>query len=168
MYSNLEYLGSAEGYVEDILDIIDRIKIFADFSVDEVMAMCRYMQCYAAPRDCLLMEDEAEGNFLMLVLSGSVRVEKYMPGGGIQVIGEVKVGGSLGELSLIDGRSRVANCYTNTPTDVAVLTRDALDHIFAHHPRLGNKFLLALLGEMTMRLRETFVNFMPGVSGAPI
>lgn len=161
IYPNLECLGSADRYIEDIVEIIDHIKLFEDFSLDELNVLCHHMTCYAAPRDCILLEEGADGDFLLLILSGSVNVSKLNSRQETKVIAEANVGDTLGELSLIDGRPRFASCQTNTPTDFAVLTRDSLNEILVHHPRLGNKILLILLQLMTVRLRESCDRFLP-------
>ncbi|MGB2832641.1 MAG: cyclic nucleotide-binding domain-containing protein [Methylotenera sp.] len=168
IYFDLEFLGSAEKYVENIMGVIEHIKLFEDFALDEIKSLCFYMDCYRAPADYTLLEEGADGDYLMLVLSGSVRVEKLIFRQGIRTIANVGVGDSLGEMSLIDGRPRFASCSTNEPTDFAVLTHDALNEILVHHPRLGNKFLLVLLQLMAARLRDTCDRFLPGVNGAII
>jgi CRP-like cAMP-binding protein len=142
------------------VEIINHIGLFEDFNLDELNVLCHYMNCYAASRNCTLLEEGADGDFLLLILSGSVSVSKLISPQETKVIAEAKIGDTLGELSLIDGRPRFASCHTNTPTDFAVLTRESLNEILVHHPRLGNKFLLVLLQRMAVRLRETCDRFL--------
>jgi CRP-like cAMP-binding protein len=163
MYADIEYLGNAEGFLDDILENIDEIKLFEGFNTDEIKVLSHHMQCYAAPRDYSLIEEGGEGNFLLLVLTGSVNIVKIVPGHGVKQIAEVGTGVTLGELSLIDGRPRFATCITSAPTDFAVLTRDSLNELLIHYPRLANKFLLVLLKIMTIRMRETSDRFLPFV-----
>ncbi len=163
IYPNLECLGSADRYIDDIVEIIDHIKLFEDFSTDELNVLCHHMRCYAAPRDCTLLEEGVDGDFLLLILSGSVNVTKLTLKHEIKVIAEANAGDTLGEMSLIDGRPRFASCRTNTPADFAMLTRDSLNEILVHHPRLGNKILLVLLQLMSVRLRESCDRFLPSV-----
>jgi len=161
IYADIECFGNAEGFLDDILENIADIKLFEGFDSDEVKVLSHHMQCYAAPRDYSLIEEGEEGNFLLLVLTGSVIVVKALAGHGVKKIAEVGVGVTLGELSLIDGRPRFATCITSTPTDFAVLTRDSLNELLIHYPRLANKFLLVLLKIMTVRMRETSDRFLP-------
>ena len=168
-YSDIKFLGNAEGFLDDILENIDDFKLFEGFDPNEVKVLSQFMQCYAAPRDCTLLEEGCDGDFLLLVLTGSVIVVKIVPGYGVNQIAKVGPGASLGDLSLIDGRTRFATCITSAPTDFAVLTRDALNEILILYPRLANKFLLVLLQIMTVRMRETSDSFLPIVySSAPI
>ena len=84
------------------------------------------MQCYAAPRDYTLLEEQGDGDFVLLVLTGKVGLVKVVLRHSVKQIAEVGAGASLGELSLIDGRPRFASCITMEPTDFAVLTRHSL------------------------------------------
>jgi len=48
LYPNLECLGSANLYIEDIVAIIDRIKLFENLSFDRLLnVLCRYINCHA-------------------------------------------------------------------------------------------------------------------------
>jgi CRP/FNR family cyclic AMP-dependent transcriptional regulator len=64
-------------------------------------------------------------------------------------------GSSLGEMSLIDGERRFANCIATEPTDFAVFTRADLNEMLLRHPRLANKFLIKLMQILVGRLRTT-------------
>lgn len=163
MYLDIESLGNAEGFLDDIMESLDCIKLFEGFNSDELKVLCHFMHCYAAPRDYVLIEEGSHGDFLLLILTGTVRVIKTASVHGVKEIAEVGAGTSLGELSLIDGRPRFAACITSVPTDFAVLTRDALNELLIHYPRLANKFLLVLLQMMTLRMRETSDKILPYV-----
>ncbi|HEY3301822.1 MAG TPA: cyclic nucleotide-binding domain-containing protein [Methylophilaceae bacterium] len=168
MYSDIENLGMADKFVDDILEIINHIKLFEGFSVDEVRVLCHYMQCYAAPRGYSLLREGVEGDYLLLLLSGGVEVRKRVSDTEDKIIAEIGIGATLGEMSMIDGDIRFASCITTVPTDFAVFTRDALNDILVQMPRLGNKFLLVLLQLMTYRLRDTCDRLLPGAYGATV
>lgn len=168
MYPNIECLGSATEFFDEILANIEHIKLFEDFTEDELKVLCHYMTCYAAPRDYALIEEGDTGDFLLIVLTGEVSVMKMVTANGPQLIRDVGVGASPGELSLIDNRPRYATCITKEPCDFAVLKRDALNEILVHYPRLANKFLLILLQTLTVRMRETSDRFLPIVFSAAL
>lgn len=154
IYGDLEDLGRAEGYLDEILEIIDRIRLFDDLALDEIRVLCRHMRCYAAPRNYALLEAGAGGGYLLLVLTGTAEVRRQRPGLDDDNIEAIAAGAALGEASLVDGQPCGVSCIATVPTDFAVLTRDALNHILLQAPRLGNKLLLALLQLMSARLRR--------------
>ena len=165
MYSDLMYLGGADKYVEEILEIINSIKLFGDFTTDEIRYLCTYMQCYAAPRDYALLTEGDDGDFLLLILSGGVDVFKNIPPHGQQMVAQLGVGATIGEMSLIDGYPRFATCTTSQPTDFAVFTRENLHGLLVNMPKLGNKILIKLLQVMTERFRETSDRYLPCAFG---
>lgn len=168
LYADLEFLGSAEKYVENIQGVIEHVKLFEDFSFDEIKMLSFYMRCYRAPANYTLLEEGSDGDYLVLLLSGTVRVDKLVFRQGVTQIAEVKIGDVLGEMSLIDGRPRFASCVTTENVDFAVLTHESLNEVLVHHSRLGNKFLLVLLQLMAHRLRETSNRFLSGGLGVVV
>ncbi len=163
-YPQLQNLGSASLYFDEIIGVIEHVKLFEDFSNEEIEALCRYMICYAAPTGFRLLVEGDEGDCLLLILTGKVVVLKQSESGGSRRIAVATPGMTLGEMSLVDGESRFASCDTLTPTDFAVLNRASLNAILVQMPRLGNKLLLVLLQLMTTRLRDTSAMLLPKIS----
>jgi CRP-like cAMP-binding protein len=160
LFPSLDYLGDASGYVDEILEIIDKLPLFESLKADEISTLCGYMHCFAAPRKTVLLKEGDQGDFLLLVLTGKVRIEKQTEGGEY-VYATVGPGANLGEMSMLDGEPRFATCIATEPTDFAVLSRVDLNEILVMHPRLGNKFLLVLLQVMTHRLRAANISLLP-------
>jgi CRP/FNR family cyclic AMP-dependent transcriptional regulator len=163
-YASMEYLGPASGYVAEILEIIDRIVLFEEFSVNEIEALCGYMHCFGAPRGVCLLNEEDQGDYLLLIFTGSVVVSRRAGSdAGARVLATVGPGASLGEMSMIDGEARFASCVTARPTDFAALSRHDLNQMLVERPRLGSKFLLMLLQLMTRRLRQAQTRLLPHI-----
>ncbi len=159
--ADLEYLGAAARFIDDILGIIDRIPLFGGFSRPEVERLTAYMECYGAPRGTRLLTEGEEGDFLLLILTGSVDVVKHLAGHGDKLVATVGPGDTIGEMSLVDGKQRNASCVTREPTDVAVLRRGALNEMLRREPMLAARLLLVLLEEMTRRIRESNARLLP-------
>jgi CRP/FNR family cyclic AMP-dependent transcriptional regulator len=155
LYGELEYLGAASGYIDDVYTVLSKGPLFEHFSLKEIEALCQYMHCFAASRDRVLLSEDVEGDYLLIVLTGQVSVRKLNPRGEAVSITTVGPGTSLGEMSLIDGERRFASCVTVEPTDFAVLTRADLNEILLTHPRLANKLLIKLMQILVGRLRDT-------------
>lgn len=155
LYGDLDYLGVASGYIDEVYAVISKGPLFEHFSVKEIEGLCQYMHCFAAPRGSVLLSEGVEGDYLLIVLSGQVSVRKLNSRGETVDITTVGPGVSLGEMSLIDGERRFASCITLDPTDFAVMTRDNLNEILLTHPRLANKLLIKLMQILVSRLRDT-------------
>ncbi len=168
LFPELENLGAATGFIDDIFTIIEQIPLFGEFNLVEVEQLSAYMECFAAPGNVTLLEEGKEGDFLLLVLTGSVDVYKAMPGQGNKLMATVGPGAILGEMSLVDGQKRNASCVTREPTDFAVLRRGPLNVLLGRSPALGARFLLVLLTEMTRRLREANQRLLPFIAPATV
>lgn len=155
LYDNLDYLGAASRYAEEVFEVISRGPLFEEFSHQEVEALCQFMHCFAAPRDTALLKEGDNGDYLLIILSGEVDVRKQNPQGQTVSIATVSPGASLGEMSLLDGENRFASCVTLQPTDFAVMTRSDLNEILITYPRLANKLLIRIMQILVARLRET-------------
>lgn len=155
LYADLDYLGAASGYIDEVYAVISKGPLFEHFSLKEIEALCQYMHCFAAPRGSVLLNEGVEGDYLLIVLSGQVSVMKRNPRGEDVSITSVGPGMSLGEMSLIDGERRFASCITLEPTDFAVMTRADLNEILLTHPRLANKLFIKLMQILVGRLRDT-------------
>lgn len=153
--SSVQALGKATQFAEDIQEIINQAPFFDALETSEIKDLCEFMDCYTIRRGALLIREGDAGDFLLIILTGTVNVVKDREDGGRRVIATVGPGATVGEMAIIDNGIRFASCIANEEVDFAVLDRDALNAILHEHPRLGNKLLLMLLALMTKRLRET-------------
>ncbi len=171
LFPSFEYLGIARRYVEDIFKILDQIHLFDDLNRTEVEVLCSFMPCFGAPRGATLIAEGSAGDFLLIILTGLVRVVKRVEDGcseAVATVAHLGPGASVGEMSMIDGHLRFATCEAVEPTDFAVLSRKSLQDILDNMPRLGNKLLLLLLQMMAQRLRDTSTTLLPHVTGVSV
>jgi CRP/FNR family cyclic AMP-dependent transcriptional regulator len=155
LYQDLEYLGNASTFIDEVLETTRQAEVFDPFYPNEIEILCQFMHCFAAPDNTVLLQEGEEGDHLIIILSGRVAVRKIDVMGKTTSIAVVGPGDILGEMSLIDGEHRFASCIAVEPTRFAVLSRMDLTEITALHPRLANKFLFMLLQIMVDRLRDT-------------
>ena len=168
LFPSLEDLGSATRYVGEIAEIVEHAPIFDDLTLPEVESLCGFMHCFGAPREVTLIAEGSQGDFLLIILTGSVKVVKQAGAGTLATVATVGPGASLGEMSMIDGEPRFASCITVEPTDFAVLSRQDLNEVLLSMPRLGNKLLLLLLQMMASRLRDMSNSLLPHIAGTSV
>ncbi|MCG3188382.1 MAG: hypothetical protein LKCHEGNO_00367 [Burkholderiaceae bacterium] len=106
-----------------------------------------------APDREVIAQDE-QGAYLLIVLEGTIAVDRLQPWGGRARLGEARVGDLLGEMSLLDAGTRFSSCRTLTPCVVAVLQAHALDRMMTDDPRLAAVLLAALARRLSLRLRQ--------------
>ena len=164
----MECLGSAAGFVDEIHDIVKSMALFEGFNRNECEVLCEYMDCYGAPSKTTILQEGVQGDFLVIILTGQIKVEKASDKIVNAEVARLGPGGVLGEMSLFDGQPRFASCITTLPTDFAVLSRESINDLLVDHPRLCNKLLLILLQVMAERLRVTTKRMLPHIAGVSI
>ena len=162
-FEKFEDLGDATPFVERILEIIEHIQVFEDFDRHEIEALARYMRCYRAPAGVEVIVEDEPGDFMVLLIDGSMEIVKKDFRGLPARIADANPGKTLGEMSVIDGEPRFASCLTLSEVVFAVLDRDHLSRVIADEPGLGVKLLMQLLMLLNQRLRNVSVQLMKSV-----
>ncbi|MBI4809862.1 MAG: cyclic nucleotide-binding domain-containing protein, partial [Ignavibacteriales bacterium] len=103
----------------------------------------------------IVFEDGDNGNCLYLVISGGVKISKYMRTGEEIVLGILHVGDFFGELDLIDRRKRSARATAIGRCTLVRLGRKAFDLLISSSPA----FALNLLHMVTLRLRSNNLTY---------
>lgn len=153
-FTALQALGNAAAQVERIMANLEHIRLFEDFSREEIELLAQFMRCYRADIGVEILREGEPGDCMLLLIEGSVEIIKRGYQGLPQRLAIVGPGRTLGEMSLIDGEPRFATCITLAPTLFAVLDRAALTRLVAEQPKVGVKILMELLMLLNQRLRS--------------
>ena len=152
-FRKLQNLGDATPHVERILEVIQHIDLFEDFDRGEIERLAGYMTCYRAPAGSEIIREADPGDFMLLLIEGTVEIMRKDTSGVPARIGNAGPGKTLGEMSLIDGEPRFASCIATSELVFAVLDRVRLTHLIADEPKIGVKILMELLMLLNQRLR---------------
>jgi len=120
----------------------------------ELKHLTEYLTFVALTPDSEVIAQDEQGDYLLIVLEGTIAVDRVQPWGGRARLGEARVGDLLGEMSLLDAGTRFSSCRTLTPCVVAVLEAHALDRMMKDDPRLAAVLLAALARRLSLRLRQ--------------
>lgn len=159
-------LGDAVPFVARIREIIEHIQLFEDFEQSDVLSLARHMVCFRAPAGCEIIRESEQGDFMLLLLEGSIEIVKLDGKGIPQRIGIAGPGKTLGEMSLVDGEPRFASCIAMEEVTFALLDREGLGRILVHEPQLGIKILMELLLLLNQRLRSVSGRLMQTLDGS--
>jgi CRP-like cAMP-binding protein len=99
-------------------------------------------------------EQSVGRDYMLLVVQGDVLVETQSNGDATAVVNVLSAGQLIGELSVIDGEPRSANCTAQTEVDVALLSRKDLERMMSSQPSLGAQFCLAIAKKIADKLRH--------------
>ena len=105
-----------------------------------------------AGRD-VISQDEL-GDYMVIILEGTLSVDRAQPWGGKLRLAEAHAGDMLGEMSLLDAGARFSSCMSLTPCTLAVVDAQRLDEMVTREPRLGVALLASLSRRLSLRLRQ--------------
>ncbi|HWP19056.1 MAG TPA: cyclic nucleotide-binding domain-containing protein [Burkholderiaceae bacterium] len=120
----------------------------------ELDRMSQYLDFVEVPANKEVIGQDEQGDYMLIVLAGTVAVDRVQPWGGRARLAEARPGDMLGEMSLLDAGARFSACTTLTPCVLAVLDAEALDRMIMKEPRLGLALLASLARRLSLRLRQ--------------
>jgi CRP/FNR family cyclic AMP-dependent transcriptional regulator len=126
----------------------------ASLSRDELERMSQYLEFVEVPADKQVIGQDEQGDYMLIVLEGSISVDRIHAWGARARLAEARPGDILGEMSLLDAGSRFSACTTITPCVLAVVDAHGLDLMITHEPRLGLALLASLARRLSLRLRQ--------------
>lgn len=125
-------------------------------TADEARVVVGYMRVvtYAKGATLLREGDGRDASEMLLLLDGEVSVDAGTgsAAGGV-TIASLGPGSVLGEVALLDGLPRSAQCTALSPVRAAGLTRVSLQAMLDQQPRVAAKLMIALSQRITERLR---------------
>jgi CRP/FNR family transcriptional regulator, cyclic AMP receptor protein len=121
---------------------------------DELMRMAQYLEFVQVPAAQEVISQDELGDYMIIVLDGTLSVDRGHSWGGKTRLAEAHAGDMLGEMSLLDAGARFSSCATLTPCLLAVVEAKRLDEMIAQEPRLGVALLASLSRRLSLRLRQ--------------
>ncbi|WP_281915183.1 cyclic nucleotide-binding domain-containing protein [Caldimonas thermodepolymerans] len=121
---------------------------------DELERMAQYLEFVEVPAGKEVIGQDEQGDYMLIVLDGTIAVDRVQPWGGRARLAEAHAGDMLGEMSLLDAGSRFSACTTVTPCVLAVVDAQGLDRMIMQEPRLGLALLASLARRLSLRLRQ--------------
>ncbi len=143
--------------------LLQEASLLHDFKPEEAEILGHAMLLVRAqPGQVLIAEDDA-GDWMFLLLSGTLDVVKRKVDADWQSTGPehvtrlavLKAGAAVGEMSMLDGEPRYASCIAISEVEAAVLTRSAVAQLINDQPAVGAKLLVKITQMLAQRLRNT-------------
>lgn len=105
----------------------------------------------AGNRD-VIRQDEY-GNFMIVLLKGTIAVDRVQPWGERLRLAETRAGEILGEMSLLDSGIRFSTCSSLDECELAVLSAEGMDEMMDADPKLAASLIALLARKLSLRLR---------------
>jgi len=151
----LELLGRCDDLTHRFAQWKHDAMLLEDLSQAEVDTLGGFMPLvHARAQQPLIVEGEV-GDWMLLLLGGTVDVTKRSESGVVSRLAVIKAGASVGEMSMMDGAPRYASCVALEEVHAGLLTREAIKLLIRDHPAIGAKLLVKLTQMLAQRLRNT-------------
>ena len=140
--------------VERLAHVASLLPQLSQLGPEALAVFGNYLEYVQVEAGRQVIGQDEQGDFLLIVLDGTVAVERVQPWGAKARLGESRAGDVLGEMSLLDAGARFSACTTLTPAKFAVLGAAALDRMMQHEPRMAAALLAWLARRLSLRLRQ--------------
>jgi hypothetical protein len=138
----------------DTAQFLARTPLFANHSAHECSVLAQFLEQTTLQSGSVLFKQGDFGDALYVVKSGSLEIYKNDVFGSVRVA-EVRPGGLVGEMALVENKPRSANVRASEDTRLLVLSRASYADLKKAHPQVATKFQDELLLLLSARLRQT-------------
>ena len=171
----MQDLGDAAQALQQSADALrQQSNLLEDFTLDDLAVLGAAMRRIEAAPGQVLIEEGESGDWMLLVLQGTVDVTKQImrtdaQGQSTNIplevsrLAVVRAGASLGEMSMLDSEPRNARCLAIDTVQAAILTRTAVGQLIHTHPAVGAKLLVKITQLLAQRLRNTSAQLIKAV-----
>ncbi|OGB01289.1 MAG: Crp/Fnr family transcriptional regulator [Burkholderiales bacterium RIFCSPHIGHO2_12_FULL_61_11] len=130
-----------------------RDKYMSRLPTDSVSQLEQFFDFATVPANRDIVRQDEYGNFMIVLLTGSIAVDRVQPWGERLRLTETRPGDILGEMSLLDSGKRFSVCSSLTECDIAVLSAQSLDEMVGVDPALAANLVALLARKLSLRLR---------------
>jgi len=138
-----------------MIEFLKKVHLLENLSLAELGKIERIAQRETHPANTALFHEGEPGGRCYVIISGEVRISKFIPNIGEEALAVLKPGDYFGEMALIDNFPRSAHAIANTDVEVLAIDKTDLDKILIMDRELGYKLLWAFTRTLSKRLRET-------------
>ena len=124
---------------DEKLDLLGRIPLFSGFDNRRLQRLGMLADEVDVPAGKLLMKQGENGSEMMVIVSGSVAVERN--GDRLNTLG---AGDFFGEIALLDGGPRTATVTAEEPTRLLVITHREFHSLMEEFPEVAAQVMNAL------------------------
>jgi CRP-like cAMP-binding protein len=140
---------------DEIVASLAKISLFADLPGVYLrrIASLGVEESYA--RGTAVFAEGSVGDKLYVILAGSIRISRQVPGMGEEALAILKTGDYFGEMALIDDFPRSADAIAHESCRLLVLTKERVADLLFVDRDLAYDLLWSFVRTLSSRLRET-------------
>ncbi len=128
-------------------------KYMSHLDSEAIQRLERYFDFASVPANRDIIRQDEYGNFMVVLLSGAIAVDRVQPWGERLRLADTRPGEILGEMSLLDSGIRFSACTTMNECEIAALSAEAMDDMMSANPQLAANLIALLARKLSLRLR---------------
>jgi CRP/FNR family cyclic AMP-dependent transcriptional regulator len=136
-----EKAGEPRSVSSSKLAVLRKHPIFCELAPEALDQLCRYAKYATLKRGATIFAKGDPGSSLVAVLSGTVKISVSSPDGRSAILNLIGPGETFGEVAVLDGKARTADCTANTNCEIFVIDRRDFLPFVRSHPALAMKFI---------------------------
>jgi CRP/FNR family cyclic AMP-dependent transcriptional regulator len=135
--------------------VLRRCALFESLSAEQVEKVAEIATRRDVAEGQLIFREGSTGDEMYVVVAGTVRISKEIPGAGEEALTLLGPGSYFGEMAAIDDAPRSADAVAHTACGLLAIRREDLDRIMFLDKDLAYGVLWAFVRTLSSRLRET-------------
>ena len=120
---------------------------------DAILSLQKFLDFAKVQANRDIIRQDEYGNFMIVLLSGAIAVDRIQPWGERLRLAETHPGEVLGEMSLLDSGIRFSSCSSMSECEIAILGAEGMDDMLATNPKLAANVIALLARKLSLRLR---------------
>jgi CRP/FNR family cyclic AMP-dependent transcriptional regulator len=142
------------GNTEQIITCLTKVSLFTDLPAVYLRRIATLGVEETYPRGVPIFAEGTPGDKLYVILLGSVRISRQVPGMGEEALAILKAGDYFGEMALIDNFPRSADAIAHESCRLLVLTKERVSDLLFVDRDLAYDLLWSFVRTLSARLRE--------------
>jgi CRP-like cAMP-binding protein len=148
-------IDAVAGNTDQIAACLTKVSLFADLPAVYLRRIASLGGEESYARGTPVFAEGTPGDKLYVILSGSVRISRQVPGMGEEALAILKAGDYFGEMALIDDFPRSADALAHEACRLFVLNKDRVADLLFVDRDLAYDLLWTFVRTLSARLRET-------------
>ena len=133
--------GETHAFPNSKLAVLRKHPIFCDLDPEALDQLCRYAKHSTLKRGATIYAKGEPGNSLVAVISGTVKISVSSSDGRSAILNLIGPGEIVGEVAVLDGQARTADCTANTNCEIFIIDRREFLPFVRSQPALAMKFI---------------------------
>jgi CRP/FNR family transcriptional regulator, cyclic AMP receptor protein len=137
------------------LALLRPIPLFTALTPDELGKIAELCESQSFESGDYIFREGEPGTRLYIIVDGSVRISRQIPGAGEEALAVLERGALFGEMAVFDRSERSTDAISHGGTSVLTISRSEFEMLLDFNRDLAHKVLWAVVRMLSGRLRST-------------